>query len=280
MAGQQCPVISNMTYYGREAKNVLDNECGGWEELRPDESVSYNHTLCPAGEDRRRRLNVKNVGNTWLWHCFNCGESGYYRPKEVFSKLIEEDSVRHHIPIRESDAVSDYYAYDFRYEAFPTDQQLWLASYGFLREEVEWAKIRTSPRGVILPTYGPEGINGYQIRNFQKGVKYVTYTKAAVSTLLNVADVTVLCEDLLSGYKLCRAGYNSVALMGTKLKAPASTLPRTSRCIVWLDSDIAGTSGGIELMRNLSPLYETVDYIVNNQPKELTIEEIQNVIRH
>jgi hypothetical protein len=268
-----------MTYYGRAAKQVLQDNCEDWEDIPTNETRNYNHTTCPAGEDTRGRLGVKNVSNTWLWHCFNCGESGYYRPKEVFSRLLDKgevEEVKHAV----RDPIVEYYTHEHRYDAFPNDHKLWLASYGFFKEEVERLGIRSSDFGVYLPVYN-RSVKGYQVRNMTgHGPKYTTHTISKLHVVPSTHDnCVVIVEDLLSSYKVGLAGFTCVALMGTKLHVPASELPRAEHCVIWLDADSAGTTGAIKLAMELSPIYENVTTIVNKQPKELSIEELQNVLR-
>jgi hypothetical protein len=272
-----------MTHYGRAAKQVLLDNCDGWDDLSPGEANNYNHTTCSAGEDTRGRLSVKNVGNTWLWHCYNCGESGYYRPKEVFSKLIDGGSVTDIHASGSIDPTIFFYTLSGRYDDFTTEQKLWLASYGFFEEEVVKIGLRTNAYGVHLPVLArlPTYVRGYQVRNMSsKGPKYLTNTANKISLLGAEGDVVVVVEDLLSSYKVWLAGYTSAALMGTKLHANPSELPRTSECVVWLDADSAGTTGAMNMVRELNPLYDNVTLYVDRQPKELSIEEIQNVLRH
>jgi hypothetical protein len=39
------------------------------------------------GVDTRKRFGVKHVDDAYLWHCFNCGDSGYYRTRETVSRI-------------------------------------------------------------------------------------------------------------------------------------------------------------------------------------------------
>ena len=48
------------------------------DDLEPGETVRYNHTDCPAGEDTRRRLYLTrpHADPTWvLGYCHNCQDS-------------------------------------------------------------------------------------------------------------------------------------------------------------------------------------------------------------
>lgn len=265
-----------MTHYGKAAKAVLEDNCEGWEDIAPDETRNYNHTTCPAGEDKRERLGVKNIGNSWLWHCFNCGESGYYRPREVFSKLLESGGVASIKKPESVDPVIAYYMRDFHYEMFPIDQQLWLASYGFMQDDVEAIGIRTGPFGVYLPVCNNVKLVGYQVRNFTTGgPKYTTHTTRPVHYRTMPSDTLVIVEDLLSAYKVQLAGYSVCALMGTKLHVPVSELPHAKKLVIWLDEDSAGSSGAMHLHRDVAVLYEDSKLISFRQPKELSTEELQ-----
>jgi hypothetical protein len=274
-----------MTHYGSAAKQVLLDNCPDFLDISNGRQVSVNHTTCPAGEDVRERLGVKNVGGAFLWHCFNCGESGYYRPKEHFTSLLETGEVEVH---KAKDAQYDVHYFNFsdKWEDFPTEQKLWLMSYGIDEHLARSLGIRTTATGVVLPTYNsrnagyPGSIGGYQIRCFTGKQKYQTFTSDKYSMLRSVLRgpdgmTMVICEDLMSSYKCFLAGYNAVALMGTKLHAEMSTLPPMDRVVLWLDADTAGSSGAVALARELGAFYPTLTMVMDRQPKDFSITQIR-----
>jgi hypothetical protein len=267
-----------MTHYGNDALQVLLDNYPEYEDIGRDEDVKVCHTTCPAGVDTRNRLGIKNVGGAYLWHCFNCGESGYYRPKESFTKLLDEEKVII-TPGSILDSFPKYDSFSNAYRDMPTMQRLWLNSYGFDATEFHILGIKFSDDGIILPTYNIDRkVGGYQVRTFNAKVKYRTYTVDKFSYLYARDDVLVIVEDLLSSYKVWLAGYSSLALMGTKVKCKLSELPQHQRVVLWLDSDSAGSKGALDLLRELNPLYPNMTMCFHKQPKECTLEEIrQNV---
>jgi hypothetical protein len=268
-----------MTHYGNDALQVLLDNYPEYGDIGRDEDVKVCHTTCPAGVDTRNRLGIKNVGGAYLWHCFNCGESGYYRPKESFTKLLEQEKVII-TPGSILDWFPKYESFSSEYDDMPTAYRLWLSSYGFDAVECHMLGIRFSNDGVILPTYQGSEVKpgGYQVRTFNAKVKYRTYTVDKFSYLDNDPDTLVIVEDLLSSYKVWLAGYSSLALMGTKVKCKLSELPQHQRVVLWLDSDSAGSKGALDLLRELNPLYPNMTMCFNKQPKECTLDEIRNMI--
>jgi hypothetical protein len=280
------------THYGNNALHELEQNVEGWDDIYPDwsEGLSRNvsHATCPAGEDRRERMGIKRVDGAFLWHCFNCGDSGFWRPKDTYRRLGE--AVFEAEPAM---ATEDWYKKAERmYRIAETDvneftlaSKLWLEQYDML-DRVEGYGIRECSDGLMLPVWG-EGefsvtnIFGYQIRQRDAKPKYLTYTKQPFHYLRGAtkADTLIITEDLLSSYKLHRAGYSALSLLGTSLKAPLSKLPEhTGKVMLWLDSDAAGMKGTMEVMRQLGVKYENMSVFVNDkEPKECTYAFLRSV---
>lgn len=71
-----------VTNYGHNARQELEDNAPDYEDILDDEQNKYDHTTCG---DTRSRFYVTNKGGAYLYHCFNCNESGYYRPKDRYS---------------------------------------------------------------------------------------------------------------------------------------------------------------------------------------------------
>jgi DNA primase len=90
----------------------------------------------------------------------------------------------------------------------------------------------------------------------------------------------VLTEDLLSAYKVVKAGYNSLALLGTKLDVLSQTEAMCHKeVVVWLDDDHAGQTGALSIRRQLNPVTNAHN-VCFKQPKECTISQIKEQINN
>ena len=268
------------THYGHDALSVLTSNAPDFEELDDGQQGKYNHADCPNGVDNRQRLYVKNLDGAFLWHCHNCADSGYYRPKETVSRIKAETRVA----ISSSTPLESYSSLtkERDYDKFKVEGQLWLGQYGFDRNLTKAYDIAETSEGIVLPVFSSGVIAGYQIRRYNKAPKYLTYSKYRYSLLENIysSKPLVIVEDLLSSYKLHHAGYRTLCLLGTKLGSDALkvlNLYRGQRVLLWLDDDVAGHVAAKKLFTELAPVVPNLTALFNHQPKELSIEVLKDM---
>ena len=269
------------THYGRDALATLTNNAPDFEELDEGMQGKYNHADCPNGVDNRQRLYVKNVDGAYLWHCHNCGDSGYYRPRETIARIKEETSV---VLARGRLPTARELTKETAYDKFKPEGQLWLGQYGFNGVKCDAYSITEAVDGIILPIFGVESgyTDGFQVRRYTKKPKYLTYSRRRCSYLSNKisSKPLVVVEDLLSSYKLHMAGYSTLCLLGTKLDEEAQRVierHRFGRVVVWLDDDVAGHVAATKLFKDLAPVAPNMSAIFNHQPKELELEVLKDM---
>lgn len=271
------------TVYGRKAKEVLVDSAPDYEDICDGEQRKYDHLDCDAGQDTKQRLYVKNVDGAYLWHCHHCSMSGYYRPREYVAAIKKAERV-----VFEKDP--KYFGTTF--EAIPTKPlsefdlrgKLWLNRYGFNEDMVNWYSIKEMPHGVVVPIYIGTNVVGFQVRNYTTTPKYKTYTSSSYAAMhqysVDAADVYVVVEDLLSMYKLHKAGHNALCLLGTSMSDDViGYLKRmcTTRLVLWLDDDEAGHAATLKLYRELSPSFKHVTSINMLQPKEVSLDALREM---
>ena len=269
------------THYGRDALETLTNNVPNYETLDEGQQGKYNHTDCHNGSDNRERLYVKNVDGAYLWHCHNCGDSGYYRPKETVSRIKASTSaVVSRTPLKTYAELTTTSNYD----KFRVEGQLWLGQYGFGQELVSDFRIAEITDGIVLPVFRNAYITGYQVRRYNKTPKYLTYTKQRFSFIDCLTEMAtrplIIVEDLLSSYKLRSAGYPTLCLLGTKLDSEALQILhsfRTKRVVLWLDDDVAGHSAAKKLFVELAPVLPNLTAMFNHQPKELSMDVLKDM---
>src|SRR5210317_1434440 len=271
------------TIYGKQALDEMVNNDVELP-LEHGEQRKYSHRTCEQGEDTRQRLNVKRTDDgAYLWHCFNCGNSGYYHTREI-------ESMHSRIATESEPTTPVYYkpkavAYD---DFFP-EAIAWLAQYEFDEDLVGRYSITAYDDKVFLPVFDSsrEGLTsqvGYQVRNFNnRTAKYRTYTTARMSHLHNYkSPLLIITEDLLSSYKAHEAGANTMCLLGTTPKESIAGVCAKygyTHVVVWLDDDKAGHQGAWRLTRELSAGTVHVSAILNKQPKEIPMGNLEQSIK-
>ena len=270
------------TFYGKQAKQTLIDNCEDYESIEEGKEWKVNHVTCPAGEDTKSRLYVKKVDDSYLWHCHNCGDSGYYRPKDTV-KRIKETTTEY---VYKDGVVNLGDSYDrlskqTDIDKMPTSAQLWLSRYGFdqgLTSRYGICYIQGVRGGVVLPTFDGIDINGYQIRTFNTKYKYITYTNHKYSYLFNehnTNNTLIVTEDLLSSYKLHSAGFSALCLLGTSMSDQALAICKTyDKVVLWLDDDAAGHSSMMKLTKEIAPMCANTTAIISAQPKEHSTNQL------
>jgi hypothetical protein len=269
------------THYGRDALAILTNNVPSFEEMSEGEQGKFNHADCPNGVDNRQRLYVKNVDGAYLGHCHNCGDSLYYRQKETVSRIKAETKTA---VVRGPEVSYNDLTKELDYDKFRVEGQLWLAQYEFDKTQTSNFRIAEIKTGIVLPIFHNTFISGYQVRQYNKKPKYLTYSNQRYSFMDCISGMLekplIVVEDLLSSYKLRAAGYPTLCLLGTKLDSGAAAVLRNfskHRVVLWLDDDVAGHAAAKKLFVELSPIVPQLSAIFNHQPKELSIEVLKDM---
>lgn len=274
------------------------------------EQVSINHTSCTAGEDTRGRLYVKRVSDSLLVaYCHNCGEKGHY--VDGYSNV---DSYRWRDSGDGGATKEEKALFPTRIRPIPGDcvfaTSLWpRAAVDFVRgfdSGAIWGmRISYSPtlKRLVIPFYSSGGLYcGYQTRRvltedvYPKYLSYLDFgndaTRFYTPYSAEPSSSVVICEDVLSAYRLFIAGYSPYCLCGANF-VPAEFvhesmmhfhgLPPTS-LYVWLDNDNASIRRKAAVIANSLRLVYTVPVkviqLIHQEPKRLTVEQVRNEILH
>ena len=261
------------TLYGKQALSVLTSNAYGFEEIDEGEQRKYNHADCHMGVDTRERLYVKNVDGAYMWHCHNCGDSGFFRPKETVARMKASSAVL------KSERPLEMYPMELakaQYSDFPIEAQMWLEQYEFDEEMCLKYGIKANSDGVFLPTKYRVLLTGYQQRRYNKKPKYITntrYTHSYIDGDMNKP--LVIVEDLLSSYKLNYVGYPTLCLLGTKLDPTGLIIVSGhKRVVVWLDDDEAGHKASMQIFKEIGPVCPRGSAMFMEQPKEIPLKDL------
>jgi hypothetical protein len=226
------------------------------------EQVAIDHVNCPAGTDMRGRLYIKRASEELvLAYCHNCADKGYYicGYSNVASYRNKEGNAAAPVPkgIRMPSGL------DRGFTLWPIEARKWSTQY-LTRDDVLYMGMYYWPtkRRVLIPftsiDYG--GITGYQTRKVfpdDPYPKYLTqldwshgdaskfYVPYTFPELLErePKGIIVICEDMISAYKLWVAGYDPYCLCGGHFdinefyRDQQRLLPDTKKITVWLDND-------------------------------------------
>lgn len=273
------------TLYGKEAEHYLATAGQAYDipaSLKEGEQLHTDDKNC---NDRRGRLYVIKKPEAVLFHCHNCGTSGHFTVKDSWARIEEKKEVG----IVPNVVALNVTEKPCTYEDLPIDAQLWLAQY----EMQDLSPISYSGDRLWLPIVQGVCVTGEQGRAFHSTkAKYITRfleNPPLVSTTkhrkigvdFNSKRTIFFVEDLLSAYKIKKAGGGYVCMLGTTLNVSlwGSAFPTDKIAVVWTDPDAAGHKAQIELFRQLNPLFKTVEAVYDSrQPKEVPLDELKDIV--
>lgn len=161
---------------------------------------------------------------------------------------------------------------------WPVEARLWWYSYELTDVDALSYKAKWSKEANRLLLYANKTC--YQGRGFGVLPKYLTWKwgNEPVYYLTPEAKRVIVVEDLVSSYKLHKAGCSVVCLMGTKLNDATTNFICASfkEALVWLDNDTAGRVGAQAVYTQLHQLIKC-STMSNQQPKELPLSFLQGV---
>lgn len=251
-----------------------------WKDFVPKnvgEQVHVNHTNCPNGRDERRRLYIKRTDRMVLAYCHNCGG---YAATPVVPSLRTKDEIERLLRATERDmeerkelVIPDDIEWDSA--QWPSTVLSYLRHYDIDPDCVAgWAGGGYSASWNRL-FYVHKDKDGkpdlwqarnladndepkYLTANTANSPKHFTIARPAVEPYVGI----VLTEDILSAVKIAdnSARVFVSALLGTSMTDRtanwvvnvAKVIGPTAKVLVWLDSDVAGKKGAIEIARRLN----------------------------
>lgn len=237
-----------------------------------------------CGEGDCLQINHKRDG--WSAYCHRCGFKWFVpRPAENLAEKLAR--------LRRMQAAEDAAERDVRlplpaeYEpsAWPLVARVWLYKAGLSNVEIKQLGIYWNPymQRVVIPVRDDtDEVVYWQARTLDK-TNPRKYTNPRVDKRRLVAKygsgpALVLTEDLLSAYRVSRAGYEGWCVLGTKMNDwIAAQLINSGRPVaVWLDPDGAGRKGGRAIINQLRAYgLDVKDVVSEKDPKLLTREVIE-----
>jgi hypothetical protein len=230
--------------------------------IDPREFMPYAEKLRVGGSVRAKHCNhnttmiVSRHDNRVTAHCFRCGERGWQVEQENL-----EDKLRRIAAARkvESEACSSLSlpeprVYDLR--EWPRDAALWLYKSGFSPSMIRRLGAYWCPDmgRVVLPVMEDGHAVFWQARAIARKPKIISPKRRRDGLVAKYGqgDTVVLCEDMLSAFKVGQVT-EAWSLLGTVLlpHPMSELLYRGCRVIVWLDSDTPGQTAANKITKTL-----------------------------
>jgi hypothetical protein len=228
---------------------------------------------------------VSHKPEGWGWSCFRCGEKDWVpRPAESLTEKLARLRRAQEVESYARVSVTPPEGYTDP-QTWPLEARVWLYQAGISNVEIQALRFVWSPRlqRVVLPVFNEIGEPVFwQARTLDKSnpCKYLSPSIDKRRLIAKYGDgpALVLTEDLLSAYRVSRAGYAGWSLLGTKLNDwTAAEIIKTGKPVLtWLDPDKAGQDNATKINRTLRAYGRDVTNIVSDKdPKLLSKEAIQ-----
>lgn len=242
-----------------------------------------------CGESPSMHINHKVDG--WSAYCHRCGFSGWERKAlpTLQERLAVAEAARK--ADRDTEVAGTLPApHLWLPEQWPVEARLWLYKAGLRNDQITklGAYYHPPTRRVVLPVVEAGQIVFWQARRvFEYGPKYLSpvVRRGAVLPRYGSASAVVLCEDILSAFKVGQAA-EGWSLMGTTLHTPIlSKLVQMNRPVcVWLDNDTdsrrnSGQLAAAEVMTTLESVgLQAYNILTDRDPKTYSVREIKQIL--
>lgn len=251
------------------------------QALREGGSKKVPHS---CGEGDCLHINHKRDG--WSAYCHRCGYKRFIpRPAESpAAKIARLGRMRDAERVVRDDPSLPMPA-NKEPSTWPLDARVWLYKAGISNAEIAALGFYWNPKlqRVVMPVYdSATGVPVYwQARTLDKSNprKYLNPSVDKARLIVRYGDgpMAVLTEDMLSAYKVSRAGVAGWSILGTDLNyhTAAEVIRAGKPVCVWLDPDKAGQTAALEIIRKLRAYGVKARSILSTKdPKLLSREEI------
>lgn len=246
-----------------------------WQEIAKSLPIGQSRKISCCSEDRTSYVSQDKHGLR-MGPCFRCGDRRFVRhgPRSVAEILAARQAVEEAVKLRSIPAR----ALPMSHPETPTEAILWVLSAGISPELAETKYgMRYDPvtGRVCIPI--PQGFLARAV--FDEKPKYIKAgaSRTEMYELISYDEsLVVMTEDILSAIAVNRAGYNSIAALGTAVTEKiAARLGKFSNIIVWTDADKAGDNAWITMRKRMG-LYPTCLKRIRTQedPKNINRAEI------
>lgn len=160
----------------------------------------------------------------------------------------------------------------------------WLKARGVNEQTINYFNLQFDELSgsIAYPLKIEKEIVGYQLRDVNKKIKTIRYTKEEEPFLFeccaNNAATVVVVEDPVSAMRIWQeTKVNTVSILGTKLSSSNKVylLSKYKKIITWMDGDLPGYKAGQKIANDLDGFCETRLIYSTSDPKDLKGWEIR-----
>ncbi len=249
-----------------------------WQAIAKALPVGQSRKVLHCGSSPAAKVSQNGAG--LLMHCFRCGETEFipHGPRSTAEILAarqatESLSQARCIPAR---------AIHLTDPQCPSTALLWPLRAGLTPETASSVYgMRYDPvtQRVLIPLkegFLARAVNNERPKYIKAGAKdtetYCLFDKGG--------DLVIVTEDILSAIAVNRAGFNSIAVLGTSFSATITAeIGAFSTVICWTDADKAGDEAFVKLRKRLR-LYDTKLLRIRTEkdPKQVHKAQIKAII--
>lgn len=253
------------------------------EQVPPGNARRFDH-VCGSG---KTLLITESLGK-YRAFCFRCAEGDSYERERTLAERVATLRALREVDDSLRVASLPPTPAEYSVDDWPNEAKLWFYRAGLSRADIgTLGAYYHRPSGrVVLPVTGSDGSSvWWQARAIEKGQvpKYLGPLDADRSRVCPVYGEgdSVLTEDILSAYKVGKAGAQGTCLMGTSLQPwVLAKLIRAGKPVaVWLDPDEAGQRAARRVLRELRTSGVSCRNIISERdPKRHTLQEIHQYV--
>lgn len=250
------------------------------------------YKLCPfcGREISAKGFIVQRTERGWLLYCHKCKDCVHIDKSGLpLSKVKELLKLRQQVAPSEQNILRKVVTLpaDFTSD-IPEPGLFWLEQYGVTPQERQRFCIGYSEslNRVILPVFEGDELVYWQGRRLSADKVEPKYINVRASSRDGIyfkirtanSDLTVIVEDILSAIAVARAGYSTLALLGSYANHSLRNHLTTERVKFWLDTDKRKES--IKFSKTLRANGFTCSSVLlhTKDPKEYSTEEIKSTL--
>lgn len=243
---------------------------------------------------------VEHVDEGWRAWCHRCHEPGFVpRPTESLSEKLARIAARESKEAQVGSTIVPPMPMNTDVHTWPLAARVWLYKAGFSNADIESLGIyyhEDTDRVVILMiqagvlVYWQARACDWTPRSSRPKYLNPPASNGVGGVWFDVNDgPRVAVEDFLSAYRVMRAGYNSVTLLGTRLspKVTARIMNEGKTVLTWLDNDQGRADGSnpgqhaaAVINRELRSLgVEVVNVLTDEDPKKYSRNKIAEILK-
>jgi hypothetical protein len=248
-----------------------------WQAIAKLLPYDKSSRIVHCGKTKDAMVSHNNSGVSLF--CFKCGANEFvgHGPRSAAEILAARQAT---VSLTEARSMPSR-VMPLTHDECPSTALLWPLKTGLTPEvssEVYGMRYDPLTRRVCIPLEG-----GFIARAvYDDKPKYIRSGSSIqkIWHMKRTGDMVVVTEDILSAIKVYRAGYSSIAVLGTNISpTTAAAIGEYPSVVCWTDADKAGDKAWVQLRQRLS-LYDLELRRIRTEedPKNITLSGIKSLL--